>query len=72
MKGFAPGGNILVDVTPQLSEGTDSAPGCLPKRGPWLLNWDRGALKPMASGISVRTYGKWRPQPTDHGSERKK
>ena len=72
VKGFAPDGNIVVEMAPKPSEGIDSPPGCLPKQGRWLVDWDRGTLEPAAGGISVRTYGKWTVQPAGRGSERKK
>ena len=78
VKGFSPDGNIVIEMKPYPREGTDSEPGCLTKEGLWLLNWDREALEPLASGVSVQRYGRWMPRPRagdkppDRGSEKKK
>ncbi len=71
VKGFSSGGDIVIETTPRPSEGSDLDPGCPSRKGLWLLNPDRETLEPTASGASVRTYGKWMPQPRS-GSEKAK
>ncbi len=67
VKGFSPDGDVVIEMTPRPGEGRDPDPGCPTRQALWLLNWGRETLELLASGASIRTYGKWMSRPQTGG-----